>query len=60
MERDGFNIDARGIDRGAWWCALKPGWCWTHETHVIHEATVKQVCDVLNDVFKCDCEECKK
>lgn len=57
-EHDGFNVDDRGIDRGAWWIALKPGWCWCAETHVIHEATLAQACDVFNSIQPCDCKNC--
>ena len=50
-EDDGWNDNGRP----AWWCALKLGYSWCPETHVIHEGTIREVAAVLNnDVDRCD------
>jgi hypothetical protein len=43
-EDEGFESDS------SWWCYLKSGWqAYGNQQHTIHEETIKQIIDVLED-----------
>ncbi len=52
-------LDERDQDNG-WWIYLKTGWRCTHmETHCIHEDTLKQCADLLEDIEPCSGPCCR-
>lgn len=42
------GISYEGDD--GWWVILKDDWVFAPDTHIIHEYSIKDCCDVLNNV----------